>query len=434
MSGDWKQWEGQVVDGSFRLQRFLGSGGQGGVFLTRYGDPEPRNAAIKLVVAESPEAELQLARWERAAQLGHPHLLRMLGSGSCRANHMGMIYAVMEYAEEDVAGVLAERPLTAAEVRELLEPVLGALAYLHGQGFVHGHLKPANIMAVSDQLKISCDGIRRVGELCGIPGKPGVYDPPEWRNGQSSPSGDVWSLGVTLVEGLTQRLPLPAGRAGDVVLPDTLPAVFLDIVRRCLQADPRKRATLAEIAAWLQPSAEPVREAPVRPTVAPRRRSRYLAPAVGAGLALAAILVGPRLIRRPAPPSVPVHPAVRSEPEPKASDRRPPESPAEPAESSVTGKAVHQVLPFIPRKAQETIRGKVRVNVRVSVDSSGHVVGSKLDSAGPSRYFADLTLEAARRWEFLPPKVAGRDVSSEWILRFEITNKATEVRPVRVSP
>jgi serine/threonine-protein kinase Stk1 len=423
MSGDWKRWEGQVVDGSFRLQRFLGSGEQGAVFLTQCGDPEPRNAAIKLVEADSPEAELQLARWERAAQLAHPHLIRMFRSGSCRANQTGLIYAVMEYAEEDVATVLTERPLTVAEAGEMLEPVLDALTYLHGQGLAHGHLKPANIMAVSDQLKISCDGIRRVNELGGIPRKPGMYDPPERQSGESSPSGDVWSLGVTLVEALTQRLPLPAGPTGDVVLPEALPAVFLEVVRRCLQADPRKRATLPEIAAWLHQRSPEA-----------SRRSRYLVPAVGVGLALAAILVGPRLIRHPVPPTTLPQPAVQSGPAPKAADPRPPEAPPKPTEHFTGGQVLHQVLPDIPRQARETIRGKVRVGVRVSVDPSGHVVNSKLDSVGPSRYFAGLTLEAARHWEFRPPTVGGRDVSSEWILRFELTNQATAVRSVRVSP
>src|SRR5260370_6838854 len=69
-----------------------------------------------------------------------------------------VLYVVMEYADENLSLVLSSRPLTAAETREMLPPGLDALRYLHGKGFVHGHLKPANIMATGDQLKVSTDG------------------------------------------------------------------------------------------------------------------------------------------------------------------------------------------------------------------------------------------------------------------------------------
>src|SRR5712692_6451067 len=89
-----------------------------------------------------------------------------------------------------------------------------------------------------------------------------------------------------------------------------------------------------------------------------------------------------------------------------------------PAGSLLPGEVVHQVLPDVPTKARNTIHGTVRITVRVHVDPSGSVVGAKLAAPGPSRYFAELALQAARRWKFRVPNVDGRDVSSEWILRF----------------
>jgi TonB family protein len=88
----------------------------------------------------------------------------------------------------------------------------------------------------------------------------------------------------------------------------------------------------------------------------------------------------------------------------------------------------------VPRKAQDTIQGKVKVSVRIRVGLSGSVVGAKLDSRGPSRYFAELALQTAQRWKFGPTKVDGQDVPSEWILNFEFLRTTTKVLPVRVAP
>ena len=98
----------------------------------------------------------------------------------------------MEYAEEDLSQILPERPLTPMEARQMLQPVLNALAFLHGKGFVHGHVKPANIMAVNDQLRISSDGLRAVGQSSVGVGKPSVYDPPDSASGGIiSPAADI---------------------------------------------------------------------------------------------------------------------------------------------------------------------------------------------------------------------------------------------------
>ena len=76
-----------------------------------------------------------------------------------------LLNAAAEPSESD-AGV-PHRPLTPAEAHDVLEPILDALAYVHGQGFVHGHMKPANFMHVEDQLKISSDGLCRIDESRG---------------------------------------------------------------------------------------------------------------------------------------------------------------------------------------------------------------------------------------------------------------------------
>jgi TonB family protein len=93
-----------------------------------------------------------------------------------------------------------------------------------------------------------------------------------------------------------------------------------------------------------------------------------------------------------------------------------------------------QVLPDVSKSALRTIHGKLKVRVKVSVDSSGNVVVAKFDSRGPSKYFAERTLPAARRWTFKPPQVGGQGVPSEWILTFEFERSGINVHPAQAFP
>ena len=68
-----------------------------------------------------------------------------------------------------------------------------------------------------------------------------------------SPASDVWSLGMTLVEALTQSPPVwKEAEQAEPVLPETLPEPFFDIASHCLRRNPHRRWTVAEIAARLQ--------------------------------------------------------------------------------------------------------------------------------------------------------------------------------------
>jgi len=442
MSEAWKQWEGQTVNGKFRLRQYLGGSDHSAVFLTEVDEPEPQRAAIKLIPAHPENAELQLSRWELAAKLSHPHLMRLFQTGSCQLAKTSLLYVVMEYAEETLSQILRHRPLTPAEAQDMLTPLLDVLAYVHGKGLVHGRMKPANIMAIDDQLKISSDGLCGVGESSGGLGKPSVYDPPETASGVISPASDIWSLGITVVEVLTQRLPVwEQPKQAEPVLPKTLPAPFREIAHHCLRRDAQRRWTVADIAARLQ-TTPPVPHEQVT-TRAPKRLAkwRYVVPSA-AGLALAAMLVAPRVLKR--------HPEARRSSSTSFEQSRiqgepvqgpgtpetgqPDEVAKTPTDGLVQGAVVRKVLPDVPQSARDTIRGTVRVGVKVAVDPSGNVVGTTFDSPGPSKYFADQALQAARRWKFVPTRVDGRNISSEWILRFEFERTETKVLPVRAAP
>lgn len=446
MTKAWKQWEGHVVNGELHLGQYLGGGENSAVFLAEQGEREARKArkaAIKLLVLPPEESELQLCRWQLAAKLHHPHLIQLFQMGHCQLGDMGLLYMVMEYAEENLAQIVPGRALTPAETRDMLGPVLDALAYVHGQGLVHGHIKPANIMAVEDQLKISSDGLCPMGESGLDLVKPSAYDAPEMVGRKISPAADVWSLGMILVEALTQRLPVgERPQRKDPDLPETLPGPFVELASHCLRQDVKQRWTVADIAAHMRRTLSPLQggtgSSPRRPVV----KWRYVAPLAALGVLVSAMLLVPRLFHRGRGVEPPLaalvdQPAVQSEAprNPMTSEVRKSEGrPLTPTVGLVPGKVLHRVLPDVPGKARDSIRGKVKVSVRVHVDPSGNVSGAKLDSPGPSRYFAQLALKAARHWKFHPAKVDEKNVPSEWILRFEFERAGTTVLSVHKAP
>ncbi len=256
MQKAWREWEGTALNGEIRLGQYLGGSDHSGVFLTAYG-PESRKAAVKVIAVSGSEADTdrELARLQAAAEISHSHLVQILEVGRTELEGQPALFVVMERVDEDLSQILPSRALSAAEVRDMLEPALEALAYLHGLNLVHGRLKPENVMAVGDQLKLSSDGIAPIAGQ-GVTNPPGTekrrdireYDAPELAHGQISPASDVWSLGVLLVVMLTQRLPRWDSGKDEMVLPDRLPGPFEEIARRCLRPEPRDRCTLENIA------------------------------------------------------------------------------------------------------------------------------------------------------------------------------------------
>lgn len=91
-------------------------------------------------------------------------------------------------------------------------------------------------------------------------------------------------------------------------------------------------------------------------------------------------------------------------------------------------------MPDVPGKALSTIQGTVRVTIKANVNASGRVSEAVLDNPGPSRYFADKALAAARQWEFSSPVVDGRNMPSEWLIRFEFTREGVNAYPSQVQP
>jgi TonB family protein len=129
--------------------------------------------------------------------------------------------------------------------------------------------------------------------------------------------------------------------------------------------------------------------------------------------------------------ATPAPAALRSEAAPVATSSN---TPSRSSPGAAPGEVLAQVLPEPSQKAQATIHGKVRVRVKVHVDAAGGVTGAEFDSPGPSKYFADLALQAARRWDFAPAKVDGHAVPSEWQIVFHFTPSGPKVFPTQSNP
>jgi serine/threonine protein kinase len=266
-----EDWEGRTVDGRFALLEWLGGSQMQGVFLTVRQGVE--KAAIKLIVASDAEAEAYLAQWEASKELSHPHLMPIYEAGRSTINGVQLVYVVTQIAESDLAEIVAERPLAAFETRDIFAPLLDAISYLHNGGFVHGHVEPSNIFDAGGEWKLSSDDFLIADGVLKPNLNLGKYAAPEIEDGTITGAADIWSLGMTLAETLTQRSPVWSAVAnGEPVLPQSLPSAFQDVVQGCLRTDPSLRCSAADIKTLLARAPvfpAPLGPQPVRPS-APR--------------------------------------------------------------------------------------------------------------------------------------------------------------------
>jgi hypothetical protein len=472
MTESWATWQSQVINGTFALRRLLGQTDHSAVFLTEVPALALANAAIKFIPATASTADAQLANWHRVAALPHAHLAPILDSGQCQQDGQAYLYTVTGYAEESLEEILPHRPLTSDEVRAMLPPLLDALAFLHANQLVQGQLKPSNVLVIDDEVKLASDTIQAAGAA--VPGvvRSSLYDAPETASGHRLPAGDMWALGITMVQALTQRLPSWSdGRSQTPVLPEGFPRDFGDVVLRCLHQNPTERPTpqelkaqiSGEITAPLAVLPEPVAAAPEPPTrqstVVSKRpvrqepvlsepaRAEIVSRAVAAATAqqpvreapkrsitplVAGAAVGLLVVwgwshwfqkpRHPAPseadqvqPALPSAPAAQQAAPMMAA---PAPKPSIPAEPDLPPGVLHQELPTVARSANETIRGHFRVVVRVVVNRSGKVIDESLEDAGPSKYFARQASTAARERKFV---AADDHATREWLLRFDFS-------------
>lgn len=271
---------GRTLDDSYRVEKLIGSGGMGAVFLATHlalGN----SVAVKVLSPALTSDPALVKRFQREAKVGgqltHPNIIRVQDFGKTPD---GLLYMVMEYvAGETLAARLARvGKLSLEACLNILEPLCDALELAHGRNLLHRDLKPANVLIGEldgrEIVKLLDFGIVKilqseenvsqltaVGQVFGTP----LYMAPEHLMGMAlTPQADLYSLAVMTYEMLTGRPPAhhedlrrllelkmkpPPSVAAQAAAPGALDAVFA----KALASNPEQRyATAREFFEALQ--------------------------------------------------------------------------------------------------------------------------------------------------------------------------------------
>ncbi len=153
----WTEYEGRTIAGDYYLESLLRSEGRSAFFAT-HGTAE-QSAVIRLTEAHFDEAEM-LQRWRHIAAVEQGNLIEIRQVGQTTLDGVALTYALLEPSDASLGDVLKERPLTTAETTEVARAVVAALSALHGNGLVHEHIEPANVLAVEETVKLRSDCVR----------------------------------------------------------------------------------------------------------------------------------------------------------------------------------------------------------------------------------------------------------------------------------
>ncbi|MEP6493855.1 MAG: serine/threonine-protein kinase [bacterium] len=305
----------QAVVGRYSLERELGRGGMGVVYLAREVRLD-RMVAIKLLPPDlAARQELRdrfMQEARTAARLSHPYIIPIHAVDEID----GFVFIVMAYIDgETLAQRIASRgPLSADEVTRIMREVAWALAYAHAQGVVHRDIKPANILIEhgTGRAMVADFGIARVADAGGdtavgvVLGTPEFMSPEQASGDTLDGRSDLYALGVVAYLAVTRNLPFTAPTAQAVlamhltVTPPPVASVARGIPRplaqaidRCLQKDPAARYANGEaLVDALAPGMEKRAEVPVpiRVFLDRRRMGMMLIPAAVAIPFMSAII------------------------------------------------------------------------------------------------------------------------------------------------
>ncbi len=293
-------WQGNVLNGKYRVERVIGSGGTWLVVAAihlRLG----HRVTLKFLLPEALRDREAVERFpdeaRAAARLTSEHVARIIDVDALPS---GAPFVVMEYVDGVDLATLLRRggALPVPVIADHVMQALDAVAEAHAIGIIHGDIEPKNLVVVrrsdgSSQIKVLDTGLSAAvvadaGTTGSKPiiGSPAYLSPEQLRAQEPVDSrSDIWSLGIILYELATGRVPFASGVFSELLLmvvtfptppmhsPHRLPDGFEAVVRRCLEKDPARRfQTAAELAAALAPFSRLRDPAGPRPDRAGRRR------------------------------------------------------------------------------------------------------------------------------------------------------------------
>ena len=252
-----------ALAGEYSLQREIGRGGMGAVYLARDVQLD-RDVAIKVLLshlAHNPDARERFLREARmAAGLSHPNIVPIHRVGEAR----GFVFFVMSYIEGETLGErLRERgPLPPAQAARIMREVAWALAYAHGRGIVHRDVKPDNILLekgsgralVTDFGIAHGAGAAEIGDPGKIMGTANFMSPEQATGDAIDGRSDIYALGVVGYLAVSGRLPYEASNLPALLLRQAtedpqsvmhvapgLPPALGAAIDRCLARLPEQR-------------------------------------------------------------------------------------------------------------------------------------------------------------------------------------------------
>jgi len=285
----------RIIEGKYRIERLLGKGGMGQVFLAHDLALE-REVAIKVLPPDVAQDDQVVRRFQQeaktAAKLDHPNIIPIYRVES----EGGLNYFVMKYISGTSLEDLLDKkePLPVPEIQRILWEAACALGHAHQRGVVHRDVKPANIMFDHDGRVMLTDfGISKALQAATgftatgmIIGTPHYMSPEQGKGAPVDGRADQYSLGVVGYRMITAELPFAGDSVHTIIYKHIyeepplasakrpgIPGALTVAISRALAKEPDQRfPTMEDFATAVWPE-QPV-AAPGKPRGAGRPRSR----------------------------------------------------------------------------------------------------------------------------------------------------------------